>query len=361
MRFGLFIALLLCVSCTKKPDRIRASQVKPVSPVPADEKYSAKLENVKSEVKVRLSQKVAWNAGQEGQALSRSDAVSTGEESSCQLQFQDDTHLELREKTMIIVMETVQKTELSRTTLALPSGRVSGKVSSRDDKLVEIVIRTPKGWLRASNRKKVERAKQEGAKKTENESGQDDPVSFTAEISPGGQVKVSNQGLKLEFQTKEKTVEIEPEQTLLVESDQEEEKVEEFDLDALMESGVKLSELVEPPSEPKKKQSLIVMATKEVPKFEARQKRREVATRVDLFKILSPKSGVVVSEKRITIEGTLLGQLKVFEGKERLKADELGKFKLERELALGVNTFTFQVVGPGANQIRYESVEIIRN
>jgi len=346
----LLVALVVvsCISCTRSSNK--ANEVAESSFLPI-----ATLQKMVRDVKSRRANKFIWVPAREKMGLGNRDAVMTGEGSTGDIRFNDSTNLHLKEKTMVIVLDKQEKKAIIRSVVALPRGDVDGQLKDNTEKQVELVIRTRRGWITAKNKTK---------------SGKGRKVKFRASVSPNGEVKIRNEGDAITFKTKHQERIVPAKKTVIIaapfvplpeiKKKREGQGLELPPEPAVAEDFEQLPEVEKQEwkvveEEPEEENEEEVLAS--IPEVKERKVVKPVIHR---FVLKSPKEKLVVTKPALTVEGEIFGDLEVYLMGELLKPNENGKFSKAVALNLGINTLTFQIIGPGKNQVRYETRDVIR-
>lgn len=274
----------------------------------------ATLREVKAEVSHRRAQELVWNPAAEGAGLSNYDSVRTGPASGAILRFENQTSVRLQERTLMIVLAREEET---RSVVALPRGKVDGRLPADSEQPLQLTVRTTRGWITASNR---------------GEDGRPAEVRFAAEVQPDGAVVVRNEAAPIQLVSQTGTQRIDRQQELALKAQPG------------GRSGEDLEAFRAPPP----------LAAADI------QLRSHSGAPVDVFKLLEPAHKAVVTTERIRVAGEIKGRLKVYLNGEDIPVREDGTFSREVPLNRGLNLLTFQVVGPREVDVRMITREVTR-
>ncbi|MCC7442488.1 MAG: FecR domain-containing protein [Bdellovibrionales bacterium] len=279
----------------------------------------ADLREPRQDVKVRRAHQMAWNDAPDGSGLQSYDAVRTGAASSGLIRYTDESVLRLGENTMIIVVDREQKKGSGETSVvALPSGTVEGRIDSNSERKIDIEVRTPRGWIKASNR---------------TADGRPNPFRFKTAMGDDGAVQVTADSGEVKFVAKgiEKSV--------------------------TRDQALSLPAVpgYQAPDKSKGNKELTDQAFKELPDFQLRvwntgeRQIWETAAEpgVDLFLIKEPRDRVMVSDEVITVRGELSGRVRAYLLDTPIQPDSQGRFAVAVRLERGANSLEFRITTPG--------------
>lgn len=129
-----------------------ANDPDPASELQGKEAAAILLETY-SDVKVRKANELVWKHATKLMRLFDRDAVKTGEGSTAVIQFQDDTSLNVDQKSIVIIMDAPKRLDSRESVVAIPAGTVQGQVSANVDRPVQLTVRTRRGWIQANSAK----------------------------------------------------------------------------------------------------------------------------------------------------------------------------------------------------------------
>lgn len=306
---------------THQPAAVQSS-VAPVSVAPQasaapTEASIAELRDPIAQVSVRRARELIWNDAADLTPLSSHDAVKTGPSSSAVVKFNDQSQLKVGESSIVVVVDKRSSEKSDQSKVDLPQGKVHGHLKRQGDRDVEMEVRTSRGWIVASTR---------------SQSGAAAEPAFKIEVSPKGRLEVTSETGTLTVKTRDHEQVLRPHEKLAVK---------------------------EPPTPPSPDANLDQLP--EVAETELKVALvRESKPIADVFKILKPASHAVIGSESVTIQGKLTGKLKAYVNGAEITPSSGGGFAVPVRLVPGANTVTFQIIGPGPDDVRYESLELVR-
>ena len=302
--------------------------------------YVAKLIEMTNQVLVKAHNLVIWKDASEGIELVNYDAVKTSSDGTAVILFNDFSDIRMSHDTIVIILERKSTPSLEKSVLALSSGELNGQIRGKhkkdQEKEIQIEIRTKLGWVQVSNR---------------NQKSENLPIQFKAKIEnkdeSSGLVVSSISGDVVLATFKEKLIIQEGGKIEVVAN-----KISNpYDLGAddfqelLPATGIHISKIAPE-----------VIHVAPMNKKLAKKKLASVNT----FKINDPQTGFKTNSNSIEITGTISNDLKAYLNGLSIHAEKNGDFKIRQDLKIGLNFLTFQIVGPGKNQIRYSTLEVTR-
>ena len=325
--------LLVTAACRQKEQA-------PAPVAPSAVGMVAVLSELRLDVRHRKSNELIWSSASDGLGLVNYDSIKTGEKASGKIKFNNQSVLELNEKTIVIVMDREVRNDVDRSVLALPAGRVESKIDPAGDKAVEVLVKTRRGWLKASNRAA---------------DGSRVEAKFNIAVSETGAMKVQTQtkGITLVVSGVEKPIEANQEISIPEEKGAKPVDVEKISAAAFLETAYK-----EPPRVDIKRDVEIKRAPVPVPGAPPAAAKKPAAG--NAVRITSPTDKLVTTEASVKVSGMISGKMKVFLNDTEFKAGPDGAFSAMHPLTPGVNILTFQIIGPTDDKVDYVVREVMR-
>lgn len=290
---SLIVSFMGIVSCQKKITK-------------ESESFVAVITTKINSVFYKKAKTFEWRGVESNQKVDNFDSVRTDENSHAKIDFVDGGALDVEENSLVLILDKFQKREKIEQNVALPKGRVEGIIPKGKNK-VELLIKTPNGWIRAKNNK--------------------GKVKFKVDVDKEKtKIKVIKGNIKLEVKDRKHELPEGKEAVLNTDSSKQE------------------SEYHKSPA-----QAEIVLE---------KVKIIEVEEVKNIFKLTSPsKMNYSTSDESVHFKGHLEGKYKVFLNGELLKPVD-GKIHLDVLLRSGLNIFTFQIV---LNQrVSYKIYKIVK-
>jgi len=379
---SVFVIGMLCLlslpTCSKKSED-NFERVSEKSKLSAEvrsvlKSFLASLVKKQDNVKARKAKELTWKEARELMGLNHFDALKTGQKSFGLIRYSDSTSIDLKEKTMVIILDRQLHALRERNEIALRTGRIDGTIDPSTERDVELTIKTKNGWIKVSN-----------AQNKNEKSNQSDTGRFTANVTPSGKLRVANYTAKVEIKTDEETREVGRNEIVTIEPNLGQAKLELAknleEKSKEWESPDSIQIISNPPSI-KKSQWKVSIAAADVTKRDAQiedevelegksesksaPKERDASRTEgndvpdDTFVISSPKKKDTVNIGKVVFVGMMGSKIKAFLNGTAVQVDKSKKFALTQTLNPGVNVFTFQVIGPKNSDIRYETFEITR-
>ncbi len=303
--------------------------------------YVAKLIEMTNQVLVKAHNLVIWKDASEGIGLVSYDAVKTSSDGTAVILFNDFSDIRMSHDTIVIILERKSTPSQEKSVLALSSGELNGQIQRNhkkdQEKEIQIEIRTKLGWVQVSNR---------------NQKSENLPIQFKAKVEnkegSSGLVASSISGDVVLATFKEKLIIQEGEKIEVVAnkiSNTHDLGADDFK-ELLPVTGIHILK-----TDPE---------VTNVAPMNKKLAKKKLAS-VNTFKINDPQTGLKTNSNSIEITGMISNDLKAYLNGLSIHAEKNGSFKIKQDLKIGLNFLTFQIVGPGKNQIRYSTLEVTRS
>ena len=331
MKIIIFIILLFSLSCEKKKDVQSIPQPTPKveqktevikEPVIVEEKKNtdAIFLKMNGDVLHKRSGNLVWDDSQLETDLFLKDWVKTGSDSRCTISMKNNRLLKLSANSRVILLEKSDTAQKHRAVVAISGGEVEGEIQGQENVDSELVLKLPHAWLR------VKSSVKEGVKKIFR-------ISLT-----NNEMKIHAKQGEVEVLTKGKVVK-------LTNNKMYKRKVSKN----TDEEELSFISAVEPPQE--------IEPENNVKPEPQKAPLPKVVKRKTKFLIKSPENGLVTSQDRVTVNGTVEeGQELFFRGQKINLKNRAFSFSVDLEL--GINVLTVQAI-KGAD-VKYKTLEIER-
>lgn len=297
-------------------------------PTETSNAFVANLENPIADVKIRRAKEFIWNKGQMHAELANYDAVKTGSASMSDIFYKDSTQINVHENTMVIILERHETPHTTQTEVALNIGHLQGRLNQDPSVSQTLIIKTARGWIRASNR---------------TTDGKKSSVMFRASILENRTLEIKANTGRIQLLAQGKEREIPEKSTLTIPPNPNDLQSKPTSLNELSEKSEYYETL---PKISDQTWNSTRIEPDNVPKQEI------------VFEILNPQNKATIYSERVLISGVVSSGTKVFLKNKLIAQNKDGKFSVEVLLQRGLNIITFQT--ESASGIHYKTLELLR-
>jgi len=316
----------------------------------------AHLRGLLPDVKVKRNNRLEWDAALVNTPLQNYDALRTSLGANGTVVFNDETTLDVKENSLIIILERTGDKSHTSNVVALPEGSLNGEFPLGDSKHRELQIRTPRAWIRVNNQDQPKEIKK---------------IHFQIKIDKKKGIDITSENGNLTVFGKNISREVTPEHTLTLPPPEESEKqnleennAKEYNPDdfksppLLPEAAFqKFDTEIDSAMDEAKTEPEVEQKIEPVTEPETKTTQKQLLP----FEIISPVKGQKVEGEQINIRGRASADVQVFlNGKEIKPTSSNGGFNTKIELKRGLNFLTFQVVNKETQSVSHQILELVR-